>query len=82
MITGGAVDAALHGVDEHSALHGGLGDASGEIEAWRNRLLAGLVGNEFDCPEQADAAHVADRRQIAQVAERLTQLECRGTFDF
>jgi hypothetical protein len=31
VIAGGAVDAALHGVDEEAAGHGGGGDASGEV---------------------------------------------------
>src|SRR5450755_2308576 len=82
MVAGDAVDGALHGVDEESALEGGGGDASGEILFGRERALRRLVGDEFYCPEKADAADVADYISsclvVAQGFEGLFEV-CRGS---
>ena len=80
MVAGDAVDAALHGIDEQSALEGCGGDASREILFGRERLLARFVGDEFDGPEQADAAHVSYGFLISQCLQSLFELcgRCAG----
>ena len=59
MIAGDAVDAALHGIDEQAALEGGSADTSREVLIGWERSLAGLVGDKFHGPEQANAANVS-----------------------
>ena len=38
------------------------------------RLFRLLVGNQFDCPDQADAAGFADQRMIAQLSQALLKM--------
>ena len=62
-----AVHAALHGVDEQSALDRCLGYAAAEIHFAWERSFRGFIRNELDGPEQANAADVADGIQAAQL---------------
>ena len=50
MVTAVAVNAALHGINEQTALGCGLGDLSGEIPLKRERSFGGLVRDELDRP--------------------------------
>jgi hypothetical protein len=60
VITGDAVDAALHGIDEEAAVHGCGGDASSEVQFRGEGALGFLVGDKLDGPEEAKAADIAD----------------------
>ena len=76
MVAAGAVDAALHGVDEQASFQGGGGDSSREILFGREGALGRFVGDEFHGPEQTDSADVTDGVLGAQGLKRL--LEVRG----
>ena len=76
MVAAGAVDTALHGVDEEASFQGGRPDSSRVILIGRERALGRFVGDEFHGPEQADSADVTDGVLGAQGLKRL--LEVRG----
>src|SRR5579871_3492039 len=72
MITGDAVHAALHGVNEHAALGRSLPHEPGEVVLGREGVFGFLVGDEFHPEQQSDAAHIAHSRQLEQ------RIECRS----
>ncbi len=74
MISGDAVDATLHGVNQEAAFQGGGADTRGEGLFGREGMLTFFVGDEFDRPQQADAADVADCIFIPQAFQRLLEI--------
>lgn len=60
VISRDTVDAALHGINEESAGHGGGGDACGEVQYGSEGAFGFLVGYELDGPQEAQSADVAD----------------------
>src|SRR5450756_2121338 len=68
-----AVHASLHGIDQQPAPETCLAHQSGEILLRREGSLRLLVSNEFDAPQQTQAADIANRIQIAQTLQRLLQ---------
>src|SRR5260370_27027843 len=69
VVAGEAVDAALHGIDEQTALQGGCGNATGEILLGREWALGRFVSDKFYGPQEADAADIADGGFVAQALE-------------
>jgi len=69
MITGGSIYAALYWVNEQPAIKCRLRHTRCKIQFGRKRLLAPLVGDEFDAPQQSDAPYVTYRGEISQTIE-------------
>src|ERR1700686_2859417 len=76
MISGDAVDATLHGIDEEAAVQDSGAYTRGEGLFGREGTLAFFVGDEFNRPQQADAADVTDCIFIPQTVQRLLKLCC------
>ena len=61
-----AVHASLHGIDQQPAPETCLAHKPGEILLRREGSLLLLVSNELNAPQQAQAADIANRIQIAR----------------
>ncbi len=55
-----AVRAALHRIDEQTALGRRLGDSSAKIDFNCKRSFRGLIGHKLDRPEKANSPYIAD----------------------
>ena len=53
MVAGDAVYTSLNGIDQQAALQGGSGHPPREIQFWRERPFAVLVGNELHAAQLA-----------------------------
>ena len=79
MVAAGAVDTALHGVDEEASFQGGRADSSRVVLVGRKGALGRFVGDEFHSPEQTDSADVTDGVLGAQGLKRLLQVRGRSS---
>ena len=70
VVSGEAVDASLHGIEEQSALDRGLAYSARYVQFWGERPFAAFFGYEFDSPQEAHAANVADGVQVLQTCQR------------
>lgn len=68
-----SINAALHGIDEHTARAGGVKDLAGEVEVGSEGVLRGFVSYKLDGPEQAESADIANAGKLAECCERFAE---------
>jgi hypothetical protein len=72
-----AVHAALCWIREHSLVHGGLKDFSGNIVFARERRISSFLFYELNARQQAQTANVADVRMLFQRFQRSKEFSAR-----
>ena len=80
MVSAVAVNAALHRIDQQAAFNRGLSYPSTKISFGTKGSFRGFVGNEFNCPEQANPPNIADGADFAELVEPCFEMTCDAAF--